>query len=135
MKTSSKHKMLREIVNEVFGVDIMDKSRKRNIVDARMVYAKILRDAGYSLTDIGGSIGKHHTTIISYLSEGEYMIPNIRQLHSNYHLCKDIFDGKTAGFDVSMPYSVLVDKIALAEKNLSELKEYKRWYEEKYGKQ
>ena len=37
-------KKLRAAVNTVFGVDILDKCRKRNYVDARMVYSKILRD-------------------------------------------------------------------------------------------
>ena len=34
----TKHEKLKQIVNEVFNVDLMSKSRVRRIVEARMVF-------------------------------------------------------------------------------------------------
>jgi hypothetical protein len=58
---------LKNIINLVFFVNIDDPTRKRNIVDARRAYAKILKDAGFSYQHIGGSIKKDHATIIHYV--------------------------------------------------------------------
>lgn len=61
-------KELREHVEREFGIDNLRERRRYNdIVNARMVYSYILRGLGYSLTDIGKSLGKHHATIINYL--------------------------------------------------------------------
>jgi hypothetical protein len=57
---------LKKIINEIFFVDINDKTRKRRIVDARRAYSKILRDVGFSYEHIGDSIDKDHATIIHY---------------------------------------------------------------------
>lgn len=58
---------LKKIVNEIFFVDIDKNTRKREIVDARRVYSKILRDFGFSYQHIGDSINKDHATIIHYI--------------------------------------------------------------------
>ena len=55
------------IINKVLSVDIMSKRRQRVFIQARMIYARILRDKGYTLTYIGKTIGKDHATIIHYL--------------------------------------------------------------------
>ena len=38
---------LKDIVNQVFEVDVMKKTRKREVVEARMVYSRILRDSEF----------------------------------------------------------------------------------------
>jgi hypothetical protein len=58
---------LKNIINLVFFVNIDDPTRKRNIVDARRAYSKILKDAGFSYQHIGDSIKKDHATIIHYV--------------------------------------------------------------------
>lgn len=56
-----------EFVNEFFGVDISSKSRKREIVEARMMYAKLMkRYTKHSLSAIGAPIGRDHSMIIHY---------------------------------------------------------------------
>ena len=52
--------ILKQIVSEVFDVDILDKRRTRNVVDARGVYSKILKDKGFTLVFIGQSLNKDH---------------------------------------------------------------------------
>jgi hypothetical protein len=47
-------------------VDINKKSGKREYVDARFVFTKIMSDRGYAITILSNYLKKHHTTIIYY---------------------------------------------------------------------
>jgi hypothetical protein len=58
---------LKKIINDIFFVDINKRTRKRELVDARRAYSKILRDVGFSYQHIGDSIGKDHATVIHYI--------------------------------------------------------------------
>jgi hypothetical protein len=61
---------LKKVVKEVTGVDVTQKSRKREVVEARAVYYKILKeiDKKKSLESIGESVGKNHATVIHSLN-------------------------------------------------------------------
>lgn len=65
---------LKNIINLVFFVDIEDLARKRQIVDARRAYAKILKDAGFSYESIGKTINKNHATIIHYVKSVDSLL-------------------------------------------------------------
>jgi hypothetical protein len=41
---------LTEIIKSVFNEDVKDKTQRREIVDARIVFSKILRERGYTLS-------------------------------------------------------------------------------------
>jgi len=82
---------LKKIVNNVFLVDLQATSRKRDMVDARKVYSKILRDNGYSYEFIGETIGKDHATIIHYIKNIEYLLSYDRILIDKYVTCKNVF--------------------------------------------
>ena len=60
-------KKLIDIINSVFALDVTAKKRQPIFVQARMTYAKLLRDRGYTLKYIGNTIKKDHATIIHYL--------------------------------------------------------------------
>jgi len=83
--------LLKEIINDVFSVDIELSSRKREITDARMVYAKILRDIGYTCDAIGKSIKKHHSTITHYMKNADYFLQYDKELNRKYEFCKKEF--------------------------------------------
>ena len=55
-KTDIEKDTLKEIVSGVFNVEISLKDRRRNSVDARRIYSKILRERGYTFESIGGFI-------------------------------------------------------------------------------
>jgi hypothetical protein len=78
-KTFADMDLLRTIVEEEFNVDIMKKDRKRRNVDARMCFAKILKEEGYTHTLIGEYIGKDHSTIVHYVQQ----IPNVMMFDKN----------------------------------------------------
>jgi hypothetical protein len=60
-------KKLIDIINSIFAIDMTAKRRQPIFVQARMVYARLLRNKGYTLKYIGKTIGKDHATIIHYL--------------------------------------------------------------------
>ena len=55
---------LADIVKSVFNEDVKDKIQRREIVDARMVFSKILRERGYTYASIGRFLKKDHSTIV-----------------------------------------------------------------------
>jgi hypothetical protein len=60
---------LKKAIQEITGVDINQVSRKREIIEARAVYYKILKqiDKKKSLQSIGASVGKDHATVLHSL--------------------------------------------------------------------
>lgn len=60
---------LKGLIKDITGVDINQVSRKREIIEARAVYYKILKqiDKKKSLKSIGASVGKDHATVLHSL--------------------------------------------------------------------
>lgn len=60
---------LKKVVKEVTGIDVNKSSRKREVVEARAMYYKILKqiDKKKSLASIAQSVGKNHATVIHSL--------------------------------------------------------------------
>lgn len=83
--------ILKQIVSEVFDVDIMEARRIRNAVDARAVYSKILHDKGFTLVSIGQSLGKDHSTIINCLNNIEFFIEKENNIKQKYYICLSRF--------------------------------------------
>ena len=82
---------LKSIVENMFGVDIMKKRRGRDFVNARLIYSKILRDAGCTFESIADSLNKDHTTIIHYIDISNSIFMQDDQLSEKYFVCKDLF--------------------------------------------
>ena len=89
IKTESEE--LIEIVNENFFTDMLAKNRKREVVDARRVYAKILRDRGYTFELISRTIGKDHATILHYVRTIDSILIYDKEFREKYLICKDAF--------------------------------------------
>lgn len=60
---------LKKAIKEVTGVDVNQVSRKREIIEARAIYYKILKqtDKKKSLQSIGATVGKDHATVLHSL--------------------------------------------------------------------
>jgi hypothetical protein len=94
MKVQDKKKeqaSLREFVNNLFGVEVRSVIRKREYVNARLVYCKILRDRGHTVVEIAKSIHKHHSSIIHYCSYVDTVVVQDETLAEKYLLCKGLF--------------------------------------------
>ena len=88
----SRTEELKEIVNEVFLVDLDSQNRRRDTVDARKVYAKILRENGLGYELIAETIGKNHATVIHYIKNISAILIYDEELRNKYIACKNIFN-------------------------------------------
>jgi hypothetical protein len=81
---------VKQIVELVTGVKIIENNRKREVIDARMIYTKILRERGASLVSIGMTINKDHTTIIHYLRTMDSLLITDREVIRKYIKSKEL---------------------------------------------
>lgn len=91
-----------EFVNDFFGFDISIKSRKRPVVEARMMYAKIMnRYTKSSLSDIGRMIGKDHATVIHYLKNFKHIKKQDNEFSSKFDIMSEMYeDFRESWFDM-----------------------------------
>ena len=61
---------LKGLIKEITGVDINQVSRKREIIEARAIYYKVLKqiDKKKSLQSIANTVGKNHATVLHSLN-------------------------------------------------------------------
>ena len=69
---------LKDTVNEIFGLNLMDNTRERPNVNARIVFSNILFRKGYTKSDIARYINKHHATVIHYCRNFEMYLKTDR---------------------------------------------------------
>jgi hypothetical protein len=64
---------LKKAIQEITGVDINEVTRKRETIEARAIYYKVLKqiDKKKSLKSIGASVGKDHATVLHSLKNYE----------------------------------------------------------------
>lgn len=79
------------IINIHFDINIIDKNRKRKYIIARMIYAKLLKEKGYTLVYIGKVIGKDHATIIHYLDIIDWDLKHDEVIREAYDKIKNLF--------------------------------------------
>ena len=82
---------LADIVKSVFNEDVKDKIQRREIVDARMVFSKILRERGYTYASIGRFLKKDHSTVINYMRNVYSLLTQVNGLMAKYIICRDLF--------------------------------------------
>lgn len=85
-------KALKEIIEEQFEIDnLFRNTRRREYVDARMIYSKILKDRGHSVSSIGRFLGKNHATVIHYVCNAEFLIRQEAKLRERYANSRSTF--------------------------------------------
>jgi hypothetical protein len=93
--TESEINSLKEIINNMFSVDLSENTRERKLVDARKVYSKVLRDRGHTYELIAKSLNRDHATIIHYMSSIDSILLYDKNLRDKYLSCKSLFlEGK-----------------------------------------
>jgi hypothetical protein len=122
-------KILKAIIKQELGIDIMDKCRKRDIVDARLIYVRILLEEGYSILSVGRSMKKHHSTVIHYIRSSEFAFKHIVELIDKYDRIKTKFLGVEEPVNRVYTRSQLIKQIETMEIELDALRKYKVLYE------
>jgi hypothetical protein len=83
--------LLKGIIEEAFNVKIMAKGRYRETVDARMVFAKILRERGHIFKSIGVYLKKDHSTIVHFVQQAPNIFKTDKKLMDLYLECRNKF--------------------------------------------
>ena len=119
-----------DIIKSVFEVDIKKKSGKREYVDARYVFVKIMTDRGYAVTLLSSYLKKHHTTVIYYRNSACDIMQTNEMFLRKYIMCRDKFlFGKSGTIRMSNKEELIsrIDTLILDNKNLEKRYEgYKR---------
>lgn len=123
-----------EFASEFLGFDLTQKSRKRNIVEGRMMYAKLMkRYTNVSLSDIGRSLGKDHATIIHYLKNFSYLKKADIHFATKFDMLSDTYEEfREAWFDDEKFDDKR--KIKVLESSVKQLVEIKNEYERYFNK-
>ncbi len=104
-------------INKSLNIDILETTRKREVVEGRVIFAKLMHlQNRHSLSKIGSFVNKDHATIIHYLKVHDNLFSTDKNYQKTFKLisetCKLTF---------------------FASKNLSELKhcvfKIRRYYE------
>ena len=102
---------LKEIVSKVFDTNINIKTRKRNNVEARMIFSKILREDGNTFESIGNAINKDHSTIVYYVNQASVLIKQSIELSDKYLECKNCYIDNLDVVLPQMKYDELKDEV------------------------
>jgi hypothetical protein len=134
-------KELKKVIQEITGVDINEVSRKREIIEARAVYYKILKqiDKKKSLKSIGASVGKDHATVLHSLNNYdmfEQFNPTLKLFRKqilqrlNYVKPEDILDISKDEYIQSLQIDImkLNDEIANLQETITNLQKPRNKY-------
>jgi len=128
--------VLRDIINMVLVTDVTAKKRMRYLVEGRMIFAKILREYGYSLNRIGSFLGKDYTTIIHYTRTINKLLDVDIEILGKYKKCRELFilekqpteeltteyDLKNEIFRLSTKIAYLINENTLLKEKMANMK-------------
>jgi hypothetical protein len=114
--------VVRNIVEMVTGVSILAKNRKRFVVEARMIYSTLLREAGYSLPFIAETLDKDHTTIIHYVQSLKDLKETDMHTMRKYLRCRELFLSEKQPVNLVDDCENLRAEIYLLKEEIAQLK-------------
>lgn len=96
--TNSHYEMdiLSTIIKDVMGVEIVKRTNKREAVNGRKLFSKILSDRGYTRSEIGRYLKKDHSTIVHYMYDVDDMIKHTDGMADRYLACKNYFNNSVS---------------------------------------
>ena len=87
--TKKKAQHLREVIEYVLGVNVtLNKSRKRNVVNARVIFSQILKEYGYGCSCISRELDKNHATVLHYFQSYQWNVSQDDELRIGYDIVK-----------------------------------------------
>ena len=109
---------LKKIVEQVCGVNVDLKTRKREYINARAICYKILRDVELlSYNAIGRSFNKSHCTILLCVRDFKYMLLSDGQMKRDYEGILAIWKGITNEYIEIKPLEIKKQLKNLHEQN------------------
>ena len=91
--TKKKAQHLREVIESVLGVNVtLNKTRKRNVVNARVIFSQILKEYGYGCSCISRELDKNHATVLHYFQSYQWNVSQDDELRIGYDIVKAEFE-------------------------------------------
>jgi hypothetical protein len=82
-----------DFVESFVGFSLAQQSRKRPVVEARMMYSKLMkRYTKASLSEIGRPINKDHATIIHYLNNFSWLKKTDKEFSTKFDILSDMYE-------------------------------------------
>jgi len=82
-----------DFVESFVGFSLAQQSRKRPVVEARMMYAKLMkRYTKASLSEIGRPVNKDHATIIHYLNNFSWLKKTDKEFSTKFDILSDMYE-------------------------------------------
>ncbi|HIB77450.1 MAG TPA: hypothetical protein EYO58_07510 [Flavobacteriales bacterium] len=109
---------LKNVVNKTFALDIMNKTRRRKYVDARMTFAYILMKEGATLEAVARYLGMNHASIYYYKSRFPWIVKHDSVLKERYEHIMKVHQPRPETPDVYFfsKYELIQEVLALREK-------------------
>ena len=74
-RESTRANLFKKIINQVFNIKLTNKTRKRNHVNGRMLFAKLMRDEGSKVNSIASYLNlESHASVLHYLKSINFII-------------------------------------------------------------
>lgn len=105
---------LKEIISNVFEVDIMNTSRLSKVVDSRRVFLKILYDFGYTLSAIGKEVNRDHATM-HYYKRNDHLFDYDANLRHKYIQCREAFFEGMEAIEKNQIERLILDKYSIVK--------------------
>jgi len=112
------------IISSVTGVDIMEATRRRPVVDARAIFYKIYKDMEcWSYADIGALFGKDHATVIHGVKAIDSFMVYDKRIKMLYDRCKKLYYGEQT-IDDYLNKTDLIEKVSQLDGRILDLNAY-----------
>ena len=85
-------KQIIAVVNSIRGCDIREKSRHREVVDAKRIYSSVAKKLfpKKTYTEIGKAIGLSHCSILFHLKDFNHFVEQDKDLRDAHKYCLEI---------------------------------------------
>ena len=91
-KEFTKAKLLKKVIDRVFNIDVTSRGRQRHLVNARMIFSKILRDDNCSYKQIAFFLNlESHASIMHYLKQIDFILEHEKDLKDMYDRCVELY--------------------------------------------
>jgi|TARA_R110000787_G_scaffold44300_1_gene108783 hypothetical protein len=92
-KESTKVSIYKRIIKQVFNISLDTKGRVRNLVDARMVFTKLMRDKKATYQSIALHLNlKSHASVMHYYKSIQFLMLHDKELKKKYDMCVKLYN-------------------------------------------
>ena len=117
-KEFTKAKVLKKVIDRVFNIDVTTKGRQRHLVNARMVFSKILRDENCSYKQIAFFLNlESHASIMHYIKQIDFILGYEKDLKELYDKCLELYKDADSSIEDLAPNELKIRIEALENKN------------------